>query len=109
MRKFILVAAMVLVSATAQAGASRGLTVAQSDTPAAVEQPKAVEAPSHAETPKYTARPAAVDTTPEAPRDRVRPRFERDPQMYRAERPRYRRVSIRARIRYALHRYGIYW
>jgi hypothetical protein len=109
MRKFILVAAMVLVSATAQAGASRGLTVASGDDPAAAEQPKAVEAPTPAETPKYTARPAAVDPAPEAPRDHVRPRYERNPQMYRTERSRYRHVSIRARIMYALHRYGIYW
>ena len=41
MRKFILVAAMVLVSATAQAGGSRGLTLASNDEPVAAAQPKA--------------------------------------------------------------------
>jgi hypothetical protein len=33
MRKFILITAMVLASATAQAGVSRGLTVASNDEP----------------------------------------------------------------------------
>lgn len=53
MRKFILITAMVLASATAQAGANRSLILAANDEPAAVEQtkeapkeaPKAVEAP----------------------------------------------------------------
>ena len=41
MRKFILITAMVLASATAQAGVSRGLTLlAANDEPAAVEQAK---------------------------------------------------------------------
>jgi hypothetical protein len=113
MRKFVLVAAMVLVSATAQAGVSRGLTVASGDEPAAAEQPKAVEAPKSVETskpaeaPNYVARPAAVDTTMAAPKvDRAKPGPERNT---RAERPRHRRPSIQARIIYALHRYGIYW
>ena len=73
MRKFILIAAMVLASATAQAGASRGLTLASNDEPAAAEQPKAVEAPkgcrnrqTPAETPKYVERPSAVEPTTEA-------------------------------------------
>ena len=115
MRKFVLVAAMVLVSATAQAGGSRGLTVASGDEPAAAEQPKAVEAPKSvgtskpAEAPNYVARPAAVDTT-EAPRvDQAKSRLERNSQSFRAERSRHRRPSIQARIIYALHRHGIYW
>ena len=57
MRKFILIAALVLVSATAQAGVTRGLTLASNDEPAAAEQPKAVEAPKAAEAPKYVERP----------------------------------------------------
>jgi hypothetical protein len=104
MRKFILVAAMVLASATAQAGASRGLTVASSDEPAAAVQPKSVETPKPAETPTYVARPAAVDTTTDAPKvDQARPG------PTRAGRPRHRHASIQGRIIYALHRYGIYW
>ena len=73
MRKFILIASMVLVSATAYAGPGRGLTLASSEEPAAVEQPKAVEQPTAVEAPKtteapkateapaYVARPAAID------------------------------------------------
>src|SRR6202011_4379609 len=80
MRKFILIAAMVLVSATAQAGVTRGLTLASNDEPAAAEQPKAseapkaVEAPKTVEAPKYVDRPAAVSTTTEAPKvDQAKP------------------------------------
>jgi hypothetical protein len=74
MRKFILIASMVLVSATAHAGPDRSLTLASSEQPAAVEQPKAVEtpkvaeAPAATETPAYVARPAAVEPTTEAPK-----------------------------------------
>ena len=46
MRKFILITAFVLVSASAQAGISRGLTLASNDPSAAVEQSKAAEAPA---------------------------------------------------------------
>jgi hypothetical protein len=116
MRKFVLVAAMVLVSATAQAGGSRGLTVASGDEPAAAEQPKAIEAPKSvgtskpAEAPNYVARPAAVDTTTEAPKvDQAKSGLKRNSQSFRAERSRHRRPSIQARIIYALHRHGIYW
>jgi hypothetical protein len=107
MRKFVLVAAMVLASATAQAGVSRGLTVASSDEPAAAVQPKSVETPKPAEAPTYVARPAAVDTTTDAPKvDQARP----GPERYtRAGRSRHRHASIQGRIIYARHRYGIYW
>jgi len=54
MRKLILIAALVLVSATAQAGTKRGLTVASNEA-------TATEAATAAETPKYAARPAAAD------------------------------------------------
>ena len=39
MRKFVLIAAMVLVSATAEAGQSRSLTMASTDQPATSTQP----------------------------------------------------------------------
>src|SRR5262249_28279744 len=95
MRKFILLAAMVLASASAQAGESRGLSTSLSmnDTPAAsntqpgtnsvlradnttpstratqpAETPQVTEPTQNSptETPRYTARPAVVDTTPPA-------------------------------------------
>jgi hypothetical protein len=116
MRKFILVAAMVLVSATAQAGASRGLTVASNDEPVAAAQPKAVETRKSgdtakpAETPKYVDRPAAVNTAAPAPSaDQSKPVADSNVQSPKAEKPRRKRLSIEARVIYELHRHGIYW
>jgi hypothetical protein len=103
MRKFILIAALVLVSATAQAGVTRGLTVASNDE-AATEAPKAAEAP------KYVARPAAVDTTTQQLKaERAKRLAAKDPRLLRAEQAKRKRGSIVARVIYALHRHGIYW
>jgi hypothetical protein len=114
MRKFILITAMVLVSATAQAGSTRGLTLASNDEPAAVEQakeaPKAVEAPNAAEAPKFIDRPAPVNTTTEAPKaEPAKAVADKNPQTPMAEKPKYRRESTEARVIYELHRHGIYW
>jgi len=106
MRKFILIAAMVLVSATAQAGVKRGLTMAAND-----EQPAATDQAKPAETPKYVARPAAVDTT-RAQRlkaEQAKRLAAKDPRALRAEQAKRKRGSIVARVIYALHRHGIYW
>jgi hypothetical protein len=116
MRKFILIAALVLVSASAQAAGMRGLTLASNDEPSAVEQPKAAEAPKAVEAtkpveaPKYVERPAAVDTTTEAPKaDAARPVAVTNTQPLKAEKPIRRRESAEARVIYELHRHGIYW
>jgi hypothetical protein len=72
-RKFILIAALVLASASAQAAGSRSLSRASNDEHVAtrqpnaevskpVETPKAVEEAKPVETPKYVDRPAAVNT-----------------------------------------------
>jgi hypothetical protein len=110
MRKFILVAAMVLASASAQAGASRGLVVAGVDEPVTAEQPKTAETkttevkttetPKATEAPKFVERPPAVETTT----DQAKPVPDK-----RADRPTRHRSSVRARIVYELHRHGIYW
>jgi hypothetical protein len=112
MRKLILIAALVLISASAQAGASRGLTMAANDPPAAADQ-KMTEAPAaespkteapKAETPKLVERPAA-ETPPEAPQaDQGRLASDK-----KAEKPKHRRESTEARVVYELHRHGIYW
>jgi hypothetical protein len=60
MRKFVLIAAMVLASATAQAGSSRNLTMAANDSPAAAEAPKATD--------KASEQPAAASEAPEISR-----------------------------------------
>jgi hypothetical protein len=122
MRKFILITAMVLASATAQAGQSRNLTVASNDETATVAQPAASEAakpsdvksaevkPSEtpapadaakpADAPKYVDRPAAVDTAT-AP--------EKTTDVAKADKPKHRHESTEARVIYELHRHGIYW
>lgn len=112
MRKLILIAALVLISASAQAGSSRGLTLAANDPPAAADR-KMTEAPAaespkteaaKAETPKPVERPAA-ETPPEAPKaDQLRPVPDK-----KAEKPKYRRESTEARVVDELHRHGIYW
>jgi hypothetical protein len=116
MRKFILITAMVLASATAQAGTSRSLTMASNDEPAAVEQPKAAEAAKPVEmskpveAPKYVERPAAVEPKAQPPKaDAVKPVADKDAQPLKAEKPKRRHESTEARVIYELHRHGIYW
>jgi hypothetical protein len=109
MRKYILIAALVLVSATAQAGVTRGLTLASNDEPAVAEQPKAV-APKAVEAPKYVDRPAAVSTTTEQPKvDQAKPVADKNTQTLKVEKPKRKRESTEARVIYELHRHGIYW
>ena len=123
MRKLLLIAAMVLVSATAQAG-SRSLTLAANDEPAAAPQPRAVEqqpvvvqpatpqsaeapraveAPAATPAPNYVARPAPVEAAALAPQ------AEPTKPVAKVEKPKRRRDSTEARVIYELHRHGIYW
>ena len=115
MRKLFLIAAMVLVSATAQAGQSRGLTLASNDEPAAATQPKATDraadtatqTPQTTDSPKFIARPSAVDatTTPEQPKaDAAKPVTRT-----KTDKPKRKRYWNEARIVGELHRHGIYW
>ena len=120
MRKFILITAMVLASATAQAAGTRSLTLASNDEPAAAAQPpaadKAADAPQGSEAakpteaPKYVERPAAVDTTAPAPKgDQAKPVADNDIQAPKAAKSKHRHESTEARVIYELHRHGIYW
>jgi|HubBroStandDraft_1064217.scaffolds.fasta_scaffold325576_1 hypothetical protein len=120
MRQYILILAMVLVSATAQAGVSRGLNMASNDEPAAAEPSTNATAPSNAaEAPKFVARPSVVDTKPEQPRADVKadpkptadknddaPKTADAPKV---EKPKHKHESTEARVIYELHRHGIYW
>jgi hypothetical protein len=111
MRTFILIIAMVLASATAQADGSRSLTLAQSDPPAAaVEAPKATEATTNApkvETSKYVARPPLVEPKSSSkPAQAVADNAASAP---KAEKPRRQRYWTEQRIVGELHRHGIYW
>jgi len=60
MRKFILITAMLLASAAAQAGGSRSLTLASNDPPATAEPAKAVDQKAVEQKPAET--PKAADT-----------------------------------------------
>ena len=117
MRKFILIAAMVLASATAQAGQSRSLTLAANDQPAATtDQAKdqvkdtatPVETPKAAEAPKFVDRPAAVDATTTTAQPS---KAEAGKPVTTAKADKLRRNNhwTEARIIGELHRHGIYW
>jgi hypothetical protein len=122
MRKYVLVAALVLVSATAQAGATRGpnlgLNLASNDEPAATaaqptepakapDAPQAVETVKPAEAPKFVDRPAPVSTTADTPKAEVtKPAAA---QTAKADKPKRRHYWSEARIIGELHRYGVYW
>jgi outer membrane biosynthesis protein TonB len=111
MRKFILIAAMVLVSATAQAAGSRSLTLASNDEPAAAEPSKPVETrpadATPAEAPKYVERPSVVETTPEPPK--AVPSSDDPSKSAKVEKPRRKHQSIEGQVISELHRHGVYW
>jgi hypothetical protein len=104
MRKFILVAALVLVSATAQAGGSRGLTIASND-----EAPASTDQAKPAETPTYVARPAAVTPAAQTPSADPSKAVAEKEMHARAGMRKHRRGLTEARVIYELHRHGIYW
>jgi hypothetical protein len=132
MRKFILITTMVLVSATAQAGESRGLILASNDEPAAATPAPATDVKAAdtkaadtkpadtkpvdvkpaeaqpAETPKYVDRPAVVDTKTRQSADQC-PCADAPRDTVKTVKPKRRHESTEARVIYELHRHGIYW
>ena len=133
MRKFILITtAIILVSATAQAG-SRGLTLASNEEPAAAATAQAVDTkpvdakpvdtkpvdakPAEAkpaevlpaETPKYVDRPAAVGSKPQQSADQCPCTGSAGTDAPKTVKPKRRHESTEARVIYELHRHGIYW
>jgi hypothetical protein len=103
MRKFILIAALVLVSATAQAETKRGLTVASNEAAATATT-------NAAETPKYAARPAAADMRAQRLKaERAKRLAAKDPRALRPEQGKRKRGLLLTRVVSALRRHGIYW
>lgn len=104
MRKFILIAALVLASTAAQAGDR--ITQVPSEEPLAAEQ-RPVEAP------RYVARPAAVEKAAEQPKpekaEAKKPVAEKTIRASRTERPRRRDDITEARVIQELNRHGINW
>jgi hypothetical protein len=130
MRKFILIAGLVLASAAAQA-TDRSLSAVGSDAltaavPAKVaETQKTAEAPQvaatqvteapKAEAPKYVDRPALVEPKTETPKaaqsntESDKPVAQTAALTPKAEKPRRTRYWTEGRIISELHRHGIYW
>ena len=130
MRKLILIAGLVLASATAQA-TDRSLSVVGSDAltaavPAKVaETQKTADAPQvaatqvteapKAEAPKYVDRPALVEPKTETPKaaqsntEPDKPVAQTAALTPKAEKPRRTRYWTEGRIISELHRHGIYW
>jgi hypothetical protein len=110
MRKFILVAGIVLMSATAHAeepGRSLSLATARnSEKPTGVTKPVEV---TKVDQPEKLAKQTDAPVTP--PQSDAKPPAEDKPGQTRhvAARPRHRQVSIEARVIYELHRAGYYW
>jgi 1,4-alpha-glucan branching enzyme len=91
MRKLFLIAAIVLISASAQAGTFRGLTMAANDPPAATD-------------------PTADQTkTEQTKNEQIKPDQTKTAPDKRVEKRRHTRESTEARVIYELHRHGIYW
>jgi hypothetical protein len=115
MRKLILVAALVLVSATAEAGGKRSPTLASSsDAPAKVEPSKAgqskVEQSNAAEAMKSVERPRLSMRQPSSRRSqRPYPVATRNTSSFNVGMLKRRGATTLARIKYALHRHGFYW
>ena len=125
MRKFILITAFVLVSASAQAGISRGLTLASNDPSATVEQSKAAEAPASAARQRPSIRQqGSQDPHQNSQSLQQSQRSQQGGQ--RMQRPgliaaakyavavkvaklKRQGESTLARVKYAMHRHGIYW
>ena len=121
MRKIILIAAMVLVSASAQAG-DRSLSMAtandatlapQATTATTAATTQVSEAAPVTDAAKYVDRPPAVSTTapaastattsaPTAPQPAPK-------STARADKPKHKRTWTEGRIISELHRHGVYW
>ena len=125
MRKFILITALVLVSASAQAGISRGLTLASNDPSATVEPSKAAEAPASVARQRPSIREQSGQN-PQQDSQRLQQSQGMQQGGQRMRRPgpitaakyavavkvaqlKRQGASTFARVTYALHRHGIYW
>ena len=87
MRKFILITALVLASATAQAGAMRDLVLASNDEAAASEPSQTSVIPKTSEAPKISAAPQETPTVSEAPKAAEAPKAVDVPKAAEAPKP----------------------
>jgi hypothetical protein len=107
MRKFILITALLLASASAQAGQLRGLTLASNDPPTSAEKTESVK-PEAAKA-DVTPEAAKADVTPEASKPEAsKPTASKPVQKVHA-RTHQGYDSDEARARTIAARYGISW
>jgi hypothetical protein len=116
MRSYVLIAAMLLTSASAQAAGPRGLSATTCSEPAAASQSKQTEA-ANVDVPKVKEQPAAKDAAPSQSDQsdeallsrpyRYKPTYRNEPDYRRADDS--KRDSLEVRVIDALHRHGIYW
>ena len=117
MRKFILIAAMVLASATAQAGQSRSLTLAANDDQPAAATDQAKDAGRTRRRPSRRRRRPRRRNLSSAPRPSIPRRPAQPPKAdagkpvatAKADKLRRKNHWTEARIIGELHRHGIYW
>lgn len=102
MRKLVLITALLLASASAYAGESRGLVLAANDTPAATD----TAAPAAAPTPAAPAAPAATTDVPQPQADAAPAKPAPAKSTKRAS---GRHESDEAKARRIAARYGVYW
>jgi hypothetical protein len=113
MRKFILISALVLASATAQAGETRGLVLASNDTPNSGERIESVQP----DQPKADVKPEAAKPATEAPKpvaEVSKPAAEVSRPVTKASKPAHKAhsdnyASEEARARSIAARYGVSW
>ena len=94
MRKLVLIAALLLVSASAHAGESRGLVLAANDTPAATDTAAPLPPAAPADAPKPQADAAPAKPAPAKPAKRAAG---------------HGHQSDEAKARSIAARYGVYW
>jgi hypothetical protein len=109
MRKFILISVLVLASAAAQAGETRGLILASNDTPNSGERIESVQP----DQPKADVQPEAAKPATEAPKPVAEVPKPAEP-VRKASRPAHKGhsenyASDEARARSIAARYGVSW
>lgn len=116
MRRFILIAAMLLTSASARADGPRGLSLASNDDVVAAGQLQATEAPQarlpNAEASKVVDQPGdAAPQPPKADQANSNPikSGQTKPASGKSERQKFTRSPLEASVVDELHRHGIYW
>ena len=110
MHRFILITALVLASATAQAGPSRGLTLASNDEPTSerIETVKPAETAKPEAAKPETSKPEA--STPEAAKPEAsKPKVAKSDKPAKAHRRYDNYAGDEARARSIAARYGVSW